>query len=184
MNNAPFLIGAAMFACGGALTSYYRRHAHPGPHRQRKPLSSSILATRTLGTMAHDPAHSSGDMPSVWTHGHTTPGMEEEATPASPWPRRPSGIARHIPQRLREGHPTLADQAAFRLSGLAAFACFGLFLRWLCQLQITNPQAAASPMVLLACLGAVIMMHLGSALTFIGPELVHEVEQPTRRFYL
>ncbi len=86
-----------------------------------------------------------------------------------------------IPRRLREGHPTWADQLMFRLAGLGALGGFAVFLRWLCRLQATDPRMAASPMVLLACLGAVVLMHLGTTLTLVGPELLHEIGRPVRR---
>lgn len=104
----------------------------------------------------------------------------------SPWTggndRVPPFSAGWIPQRLRDGRPTLADQLRFRLSGMIALTGFALFMHWLCQLQVSDPQQAASPLMLLACLGAVILMHIGTALTLIGPDLLHTVDYPVRRF--
>jgi hypothetical protein len=61
------------------------------------------------------------------------------------------------------------DPAALR--GLLAYGGFAWFLWELCELQKTRPQVAGHPAMFAGCLLAVVLFHVGSLLTWGGPEL-------------
>jgi hypothetical protein len=170
----PLLLGAMLVVCARALASYYRHHAHRGPYSRS--MAAPSLPSLAMVAIPHDLARDVTHGASPWATSHRTlpPGNNTGIAP-QPTP----DARRSMLWRLRKGSPALRDQLLFRLSGVAALGGFVLFLRWLCDLQAADPYKAASPIVLLACLGAVILLHLGTALTFIGPELLREAEQPS-----
>jgi hypothetical protein len=74
-------------------------------------------------------------------------------------------------RRLREGRASWADQILLRCGGLLAYGGFAWFLWELCELQKTRPQVAGHPAMFAGCLLAVVLFHVGSLLTWGGPEL-------------
>jgi hypothetical protein len=80
-------------------------------------------------------------------------------------------MAQSMRSRLREGRATLADQLILRVTGLLAYGAFAAFLWALCWLQQERPRIAAHPAMFAGCFLAVVVFHIGSALTWGGPEL-------------
>lgn len=73
--------------------------------------------------------------------------------------------------RLREGQASWADQILLRCTGLLAYGGFAAFVWELCALQKSRPQLAAHPAMFAGCLLAVVLFHVGSLLTWGGPDL-------------
>ncbi|WP_206244471.1 hypothetical protein [Novosphingobium terrae] len=80
-------------------------------------------------------------------------------------------MAHTLRTRLREGRATPGDQLLLRGTGLLAYGAFAAFLWTLCWLQQDRPRIAAHPAMFAACFVAVVVFHIGSALTWGGPEL-------------
>jgi hypothetical protein len=81
-------------------------------------------------------------------------------------------------QRLRRGTPTALDQLAFRAAGLFLLASCWHFTTVLLANAPTNPAQVQDLAHLALAILAVLSLHSGLALSFLGPGLFKEYPWP------